>query len=84
LIGFIIKERMHIMAETPFGTFLNFNQKRLRSDLIGAINDKLKIIAESKSNLIDKQRSEFDKRSFEYFIRTEHMKLVQKVLGKKG
>ena len=59
-------------------------QKRLRSDLIGAINDKLKIIAESKYNVIDKQRSEFDKRSFEYFIRTEHMQLVQKVLGKKG
>jgi hypothetical protein len=59
-------------------------QKRLRSDLIGAINDKLKIIAESKYNVIDKQRSEFDKRSFEYFIRTEHMKLAQKVLGKKG
>jgi len=58
-------------------------QKRLRSDLIGAINDKLKIIAESKYNVIDKQRSEFDKRSFEYFIRTEHMKLAQKVLGKK-
>ena len=59
-------------------------QKRLRSDLIRAINDKLKIIAESKYNVIDKQRSEFDKRSFEYFIRTEHMQLAQKVLGKIG
>ena len=59
-------------------------QKRLRSDLIGTINDKLEIIAESKYNVIDKQRSEFDKRSFEYFIRPEHMQLVQRVLGKKG
>ena len=58
-------------------------QKRLRSDLIGSINDKLEIIAESKFNIIDKQRSEFDKRSFEYFIRPEHMALVEKVLGKK-
>lgn len=58
-------------------------QKRLRSDLIGTINDKLEIVAESKHNVIDKQRSEFDKRSFEYFIRPEHMQLVQKVLGKK-
>jgi hypothetical protein len=58
-------------------------QKRLRSDLIGSINDKLEIIAESKFNVIDKQRSEFDKRSFEYFIRPEHMSLVEKVLGKK-
>jgi hypothetical protein len=59
-------------------------QKRLRSDLIGTINDKLEIIAESKSSIIDKQRSDFDKRSFEYFIRPEHMQLVEKVLGKKG
>jgi hypothetical protein len=59
-------------------------QKRLRSDLIGAINDKLEIIAESKYNVIDKQRSDFDKRSFEYFIRPEHMQLVEKVLGKKS
>lgn len=59
-------------------------QKRLRSDLIGTINDKLEIISESKYNVIDKQRSEFDKRSFEYFIRPEHMQLVEKVLGKKG
>lgn len=59
-------------------------QKRLRSDLIGTINDKLEIISESKHNVIDKQRSEFDKRSFEYFIRPEHMQLVEKVLGKKA
>jgi hypothetical protein len=59
-------------------------QKRLRSDLIGTINDKLEIVSESKHNVIDKQRSEFDKRSFEYFIRPEHMQLVEKVLGKKG
>jgi hypothetical protein len=59
-------------------------QKRLRSDLIGTINDKLEIVSESKHNVIDKQRSEFDKRSFEYFIRPEHMQLVEKVLGKKA
>jgi hypothetical protein len=59
-------------------------QKRLRSDLIGTINDKLEIISESKHNVIDKQRSEFDKRSFEYFIRPEQMQLVEKVLGKKA
>jgi hypothetical protein len=59
-------------------------QKRLRSDLIGTINDKLEIVSESKHNVIDKQRSEFDKRSFEYFIRPEHMQLVEKILGKKA
>lgn len=59
-------------------------QKRLRSDIIGAVNDKLEVISESKYNIIDKQRSDFDKRSFEYFIRPEHMELVEKVLGKKS
>ena len=59
-------------------------QKRLRSDLIGSINDKLEIISESKYNAVEKQRSEFDKRSFEYFIHPEQMELVKKVLGKKS
>jgi hypothetical protein len=58
-------------------------QKRLRSDLIGSINDKLEIVSESKFNIIEKQRSEFDKRSFEYFIHPEQMELTEKVLGKK-
>ncbi len=57
-------------------------QKRLRSDLIGAINDKLEIVSDSKFNVIEKQRSEFDKRSFEYFIHPEQMELTEKVLGK--
>jgi hypothetical protein len=30
--------------------------------------------------VIDKQRSEFDKRSFEYYIRKEHMELVEKIV----
>jgi hypothetical protein len=58
-------------------------QKRMRSDLIGSINDKMGLIAKGKKPVIDKQRSEFDKRSFEYFIRTEHMELVSRVLGNK-
>jgi len=58
-------------------------QKRMRSDLIGSINQKLHIIAKDKKPVIDKQRSEFDKRSFEYFIQPTHMELVEKVLGKK-
>lgn len=58
-------------------------QKRMRSDLIGSINQKLNIITKDKKPVIDKQRSEFDKRSFEYFIQPSHMLLVEKVLGKK-
>ena len=58
-------------------------QKRMRSDLIGSINQKLNIITKDKKPVIEKQRSEFDKRSFEYFIQPSHMALVEKVLGKK-
>jgi hypothetical protein len=58
-------------------------QKRMRSDLIGSINQKMGLITKGKKPVIDKQRSEFDKRSFEYFIRTEYMELVARVLGNK-
>ena len=56
-------------------------QKRLRSDLIISINEKLSIITKSKKLVIEKQRSEFDKRSFEYFIQPEFMELVGRIVG---
>ena len=55
-------------------------QKRLRSDLIISINEKLSILTKSKKLVIEKQRSEFDKRSFEYFILPEYMELVKKII----
>lgn len=58
-------------------------QKRMRSDMIGSINQKLQIITRDKKPVVDKQRSEFDKRSFEYFIHPAHMELVEKIIGKK-
>ena len=58
-------------------------QKRMRSDMIGSINQKLQIITRDKKPVVDKQRSEFDKRSFEYFIHPTHMELVEKIIGKK-
>ena len=58
-------------------------QKRMRSDLIGSINQKLNIITKDKRPVVDKQRSEFDKRSFEYFIHPAHMELVEKIIGTK-
>jgi len=58
-------------------------QKRMRSDLIGSINQKLGIVTRDKKPVVDKQRSEFDKRSFEYFIHPAHMELVEKIIGKK-
>ena len=58
-------------------------QKRMRSDLIGSINQKLSIITRDKKPVVDKQRSEFDRRSFEYFIHPPYMELVDKIIGKK-
>ena len=55
-------------------------QKRLRSDLIISINEKLSVVTKKKKPVIDKQRSEFDKRSFEYFILPEYMDLVKKII----
>jgi hypothetical protein len=59
-------------------------QKRLRSDLITSINSKVSILHNEKKPVIDKQRSEFDKRSFEYFIQPVHMELAEKILGMRG
>jgi hypothetical protein len=58
-------------------------QKRMRSDLIGSINQKLGIVTRDAKPVVDKQRSEFDKRSFEYFIHPAHMELVEKIIRKK-
>ena len=55
----------------------------MRSDLIGSINQKLSIVTRDKKPVVDKQRSEFDKRSFEYFIHPSHMELVEKIIRKK-
>ena len=58
-------------------------QKRMRSDLIGSINQKLGIVTRDAKPVVDKQRSEFDKRSFDYFIHPAHMELVEKIIRKK-
>ena len=58
-------------------------QKRMRSDVIGSINQKLNIVTRDKKPVVDKQRSEFDKRSFEYFIQPAQMELVEKIIRKK-
>ena len=43
-------------------------QKKQRSDIITAINKRYSYIKRSNQELIEKKRTEFDKRSFEYFI----------------
>jgi len=43
-------------------------QKKNRSETINDINKKWAVLCGNKNPLILRQRSEFDKRSFEYFI----------------
>jgi hypothetical protein len=59
-------------------------QKKMRSDMINGINDKLAVFSKSPKPVIDKQRSDFDKRSFEYFIDSDNMELVEKITKVNG
>ena len=59
-------------------------QKKMRSDMINGINDKLAVFSKSPKPVIDKQRSDFDKRSFEYFIDIDNMELVEKITKVNG
>jgi len=56
-------------------------QKRVRGEIINGINEKLSIITKVKRPVIDKVRSDFDKRTFEYFIQKEHFELVNNILS---
>jgi hypothetical protein len=55
-------------------------QKKLRSDCIQSINRKLSIRWGIHSQVIDKKRAEFDKRSFEYFIAEDLVSRVKELL----
>jgi len=56
-------------------------QKRTRSILISGINEKLQIALGSMEPIIEKKRSEFDKRSYEYFILPNYFTLVNEILN---
>jgi hypothetical protein len=57
-------------------------QKKVRSDVINAINDKYVFITQGEINLIGSVRKEDDKRFFEYFITPTEVKTVQKMIEK--
>ena len=57
-------------------------QKKVRSDVINAINDKYVFITQGEINLIGSVRKEDDKRFFEYFIVPTEVKTVQKLIEK--
>jgi hypothetical protein len=57
-------------------------QKKVRSDVINAINDKYIFINQGENNLIASIRKEDDKRFYEYFIVPTEVKTVQKLIEK--
>jgi hypothetical protein len=57
-------------------------QKKVRSDVINAINDKYIFITQGEINLIGSVRKEDDKRFFEYFIVPTEVKTIQKLIEK--
>jgi len=57
-------------------------QKKVRSDVINAINDKYSFITQGENNLIGSVRKEDDKRFFEYFIVPTEVKMAKKLLEK--
>ena len=55
-------------------------QKKQRSELLLSINHKYSFAANTKVSIIDKKRSDFDKRSFEYYIDFSRLKEIEKFL----
>ena len=55
-------------------------QKKVRSDVINAINDKYLFITLGEINLIGSIRKEDDKRFYEYFVVPTEVKTVQKMI----
>jgi hypothetical protein len=56
-------------------------QKRLRSDAINTLNEKLSLLLLTENKIIERKRSEFDGRTFEYFIEPSYFSEVQQILN---
>jgi len=57
-------------------------QKKVRSDMINAINEKYQFIKQSELPLISSVRKEDDKRFYEYFIPASEIKSIEQILEK--
>jgi hypothetical protein len=55
-------------------------QKRTRSDVIGSINSKFQIYFKKEEQLILRKNSEFDQRVKEFYITTENISLLEKLI----
>jgi len=56
-------------------------QKRLRSDTINQINLKLSFNLSTNNKIIERKRTDFDARSFEYFIDYTYLTAVKDLLN---
>jgi hypothetical protein len=55
-------------------------QKKVRSDMINAINEKYQFITQSEISLISSVRKDDDKRFYEYFISVTEIKSIERIL----
>jgi hypothetical protein len=55
-------------------------QKKVRSDMINAINEKYQFITQFELSLISSVRKEDDKRFYEYFITATEIKSIERIL----
>ena len=55
-------------------------QKKVRSDMINAINEKYQFITQFEISLISSVRKEDDKRFYEYFITVTEIKSIERIL----
>ena len=56
-------------------------QKKVRSDIINAINEKYQFITQSEISLISSVRKDDDKRFYEYFISVTEIKSIERILA---
>ena len=57
-------------------------QKKVRSDMINAINEKYQFVTQSELQLISSVRKEDDKRFYEYFIPSSELNSIEQILDK--
>ncbi len=55
-------------------------QKKVRSDIINAINEKYQFVTQTELPLISSVRKEDDKRFYEYFITATEIKSIERIL----
>ncbi len=56
-------------------------QKKVRSDVMKAINDKYEFITQANTSLIGSSRKIDDKRFYEYFITPSEVKTIQRIIN---